>query len=92
MQELNYPSNNDIEYKIVTNTKDTIYIALNNDVLNEMNIRAGIATSSAGSIGSLGSTSSYICLSTAYGTVASMSTLCSVSSAGSVGSVGSIAP
>ncbi len=79
---------NNIKYKIVTNTKDTIYLVFSNTEINLGKLQAGIKASTTGSIGCVGSAGtvgSYAC-ATAPSTVGSASSL------GSLGSLGSINP
>ncbi len=81
-----YNKNNDIEIVVVTNTKDTTYIA----VLDNPNIQldgdlgsitAAVKTSTASSVGSAGSAGT---IGTVASCVGTFSTAGSVSSAGSI--------
>ncbi len=86
ISELNNKGNNDIEFKVLTNTKDTVYVVLPSKSLQQElnNIAAAGETpsSTAGSLASIGSVGSASTASTIG------SCLGSASSAGSIGSVG----
>ena len=85
--------NNDIDYKVVTNTKHTTYIVFNDQSLNIKlnNIQAGTQTvSTAGSGGTAGSLSTYGCIGCFLGSAGSFSTAGCVSSLGTVGSAGTV--
>ncbi len=79
------------EYKIVTNTKDIVYIVMPDDSLykelDNINVGGSIA-SSAACVSTVGSASTYGTVATITSTTGSLSTL---GSAGSVGSLGSVA-
>ncbi len=83
---------NDVEYKVVTNSKYITYFVMpDHSSYQELDkIQAGTKLSTAGSVGTVGSVgtaSSSMSLGSLSTTVASVSTLGSASSAGTVGTV-----
>ncbi len=85
--------NVDIEYKVITNKKDTVYIVLADKTLSKKldTVLAGVhtPTSTIGSAGTVGSASTYACVGTLFGTAGTMSTFGSAGTVGSIGTVGS---
>ena len=95
INKLNDESKTDAEFKVVTNTKDTVYIVIPSHelVANLDTLQAGVEASTAGSVGSAGSVgtlSTEGCASSAGSCIACWSTLGSASTIASVGSAGSI--
>ena len=83
INKLNDESKTDAEFKVVTNTKDTVYVVLPGEHLQQdlSSVAAGVSSSTAASMTSIGSLGSASTVSSVY------SCLGSASTAGSVGSV-----
>ena len=79
--------NKDISIKVVTNTKDKVYVVFPSYTQDWSDIRAGVSVSTAGSAGSVGTASTLACVSTNFTCVNCFS---SASSAGTIGTAGSV--
>ncbi len=78
---------NDIEYKVVVNTKDTVYFVITDIAIDMSDIQAGVKVSTVGSVGSFGSGGTISSFGTTGGTLGTVGSLSTVGSAGSLGSV-----
>ncbi len=95
IEDINNYDNNNVSIKVVTNTKDKIYLVFPDKSLPQDwdNISAGVKASTAGSVGSVGSISTAGSASTIgslSSTIGTADTLSSASSAGTVGSAGTV--
>ncbi len=96
INKLNNKSKTDVEFKVVTNTKNIVYVVFPNYelVANLDTLQAGVKASTAGSIGSAGSASTLSsegCVSSATSSLGCTSTLGSAGTLGTIGSAGTLA-
>ncbi len=88
--EMGFDYQDDVQYEVVTNTKDKIYVVFPSPTQDWGDIRAGVSASTASTVGTVGSAGTAGCISSLGSATGTAGTSFTLSSAGTYTTLGSL--